>query len=215
MKQSYRQLHLPVRPCISADVLYDEIMQYLLFLLVLLGMPAHAQEDWRVTATSVDVSRIGAGRRPLFRIQASTMVRATPQQVWRVLTDYARLPEFVPELLASDVISRTGNEAVVEQHGRAGFLFVSHSIRMRVHIQEQPYSSIDVRLLSGDMRHYSGHWTLAPFVQDGIEGTHIRYSGMIEPNFFVLPLIGTAIVQANVKTMMEAVAVEIERRSEH
>src|SRR3712207_9021681 len=43
--------------------------------------------------------------------------------LWKILTNYERHPEFVPDLKRTRVLSRTGNRAVLEQSGQARFLF--------------------------------------------------------------------------------------------
>lgn len=151
--------------------------------------------------------------RSMFEINATGFVRAAQQQAWDVLTDYDRLHEFVPDLQSSVLLSRSGQVAVVEQHSQAGFLFLSQSVHLVVRITEQPYSIIDVALIDGDMKSYSAYWELASGVEDGAAGTRINFTGMMEPDFFVPPLIGTAIVQMNAKSMVEAVLGEIERRA--
>jgi len=147
----------------------------------------------------------------MFEIKLQGCVRATPKQTWAVLTDYARLPEFVPDLLSSRLLSHSVGETIIEQHGRAGFLFVRQAIHVVVRVVEQPFSSIDVTLLSGNMKHYSSHWTLAPLAQGG--GTRIDYRGTLEPDFFVPQFIGRVLVQRNVQSMLAAVLAEIERRA--
>ncbi|MEN3296541.1 MAG: hypothetical protein V7642_5794, partial [Burkholderiales bacterium] len=62
-------------------------------------------------------------------------------------------------------------------------------------------------------RGYSAHWELAPSAQSGTDGTHITFQGMMEPAFYVPPLIGKSIVQVNVRRMVEAVLNEIEKHS--
>ncbi|MGH8808890.1 MAG: SRPBCC family protein [Noviherbaspirillum sp.] len=173
--------------------------------------PVGAQAD-AVNARASRVSRDGVA---YFEIHASGFVRATPKQAWRVLTDYERLAEFVPDLVSSRLLSRTKREAIVEQQSRAGFLFVTQDIHMVVRIGEQPYSTIDVTLVEGDMKHYRAHWELQPFAQNGVDGTLITFSGALEPEFFIPPLLGRPIVQANVRKMVQAVVAEIERRSAH
>lgn len=149
--------------------------------------------------------------RLLFEIQVQGFVHATPQQTWAVLTDYARLPEFVPDLLSSRLLSHSNTETIIEQQGRAGFLFMRQAIQVVVRVTEQPFSSIDVTLLSGNMKHYSSHWELAPLAPDG--GTRIDYRGTLEPDFYVPLLLGRALVQRHVQTMLAAVVAEVERRA--
>jgi ribosome-associated toxin RatA of RatAB toxin-antitoxin module len=197
-------------------VAYPTAMWPLAFLLSLVWIaimpaPAGAQTDV-VNASANRVSRDGMS---YFDIHASGFVRATPEQAWRVLTDYERLAEFVPDLVSSKLLSRTKREAVVEQRSRSGFLFISQDVRLVVRIEERAYATLDVTLVEGDMKHYEAHWKLQPLAQNGSEGTLITFSGTLEPAFFVPPLIGRPIVQANVKKMVEAVVAEIERRSVH
>jgi ribosome-associated toxin RatA of RatAB toxin-antitoxin module len=157
------------------------------------------------------VKRKHRKERILFEIQASGLVRATPQQTWAVLTDYGRLSEFVPDLLSSKLLSRCGDEAIIEQQGSIGFIFMRQSIHLVVRVIENPFSTLDVALVAGDMKHYASRWELAPLEQGA--GTRIAYRGSLEPDFFVPLLLGRALVQLDVQKMLAAVVAEIERRS--
>lgn len=148
---------------------------------------------------------------PCFEIQVNGWVEATAQQTWAVLTDYARLPEFVPDLLSSRQLSRSGAQITLEQQGRAGFLFLRHAIHVVVQVTEHPFSALDVALLAGNMKHYASHWELAPMARGG--GTRILYRGSLAPDFFVPALLGQVLVQRDVQNMLAAVAAEIERRA--
>lgn len=169
---------------------------------------------WKKTASpkgslEVRVKRNHEKGRILFEIQVSGFVHATPQQTWAVLTDYDRLPEFVPNLLSSKLLSRSGAQAVLEQLGSVGFLFMRQAIHLVVRVTEQPFSTLDVELVSGNMKHYASHWELAPV---DLGGTRIDYRGSLEPNFFVPLLLGRVMVQADVQKMLTAVVAEVERR---
>jgi ribosome-associated toxin RatA of RatAB toxin-antitoxin module len=161
----------------------------------------------------VTVKKLMKNEQPMFEVNATGFARAAQRQAWEVLTDYERLHEFVPDLRSSTLLSRNGQEVIVEQHSESGFLFLTQKIRMVVRVIEQPYSNIDVALVAGDMRSYSAHWELAPSTQNGIAGTRILFSGVMEPDFFVPPLVGRSIVQVNVRRMVEAVLSEIDKRS--
>jgi len=158
-------------------------------------------------------SRVRKNGQSFFEVEAAGIARATLQQAWNVLTDYERLDEFVPDLVSSKILSRDTNEAIIEQKSQTAVLFFVHTVRMVVRIEEQPYSILRVERLSGDMRHYRARWELEPAVQ--AEGTRIALLGAMEPDFPLPPIVGDAIIQANVKNMVEAVIREIERRSVH
>lgn len=160
-------------------------------------------------------SRVRKNGQSFFEVQAAGIARATLQQAWNVLTDYERLDEFVPDLVSSKILSRDTNEAIIEQKSQTAVLFLVHTVRMVVRIEEQPYSMLNVERLSGDMRHYRARWELEPVAQPGDDGTRIALLGAMEPDFPLPPIVGDALIQANVKSMVEAVIREIERRNVH
>lgn len=166
------------------------------------GVRAHAQRG----------SRGGDG---FFEIEASGFARAGLSRAWDVMSDYDRLAEFVPDLVSSRVLSRTGPVAIVEQVSRVGVMLMSYVVRMQIRIEERPMSALDVSLVSGDMRRYAVRWELESARQGGIDGTLLRLSGELEPRFFIPAMVGQPMVQANVRQLMEAVVAEIERRSAH
>lgn len=157
-------------------------------------------------------NRIVRDGEPMFEVSADGIVRASPEQAWQVLTDYEGLPRFVPDLVSVRLLSRSGGVARIAQESRTGLLFLSQTIRMVLHIEEQPMSAIEVALVEGDMRRYEARWeiTAAPA---GEAGTCIAFSAVVEPLFYVPPVLGRGFVQVSVQHTVEAVVAEIERRS--
>ncbi|HEY9861195.1 MAG TPA: SRPBCC family protein, partial [Candidatus Obscuribacterales bacterium] len=49
------------------------------------------------------------------RYVAKVLVKASPDVVWAILTDYANLSKFLPNVVSSRVIETDGNRKVVEQ----------------------------------------------------------------------------------------------------
>lgn len=187
-------------------------MGYFFLLLLITGSAlVWKKEESSNGSLKVSVTRNHKKGRILFEIKVSGVVRATAQQTWLVLTDYDRLPEFVPDLLSSKLLSRAGAEVVLEQQGSVGFLFMRKSIQLVVRVTEHPFSALDVALVAGNMKHYASRWELAPMENDG--GTRIAYRGSLEPDFFVPAVVGRAMVQADVQKMLAAVVAEVERRS--
>src|ERR1039457_5495247 len=107
--------------------------------------PASAQDAGQVAGTEIAVQRVRQEGSTFYQVNAKAFARAGPQVVWKVLTNYDRLTEFVPNLESSKILSRNGQEAIVEQDGRAGFLFITHSIHMVMRVVEQPISVIDIK----------------------------------------------------------------------
>lgn len=202
--------------CIRTGFAYAAWMGRSVMLCLVLWIPdMQAQESAQprgIQASAVRASRDGAA---FFEVRAEGVARATPQQAWQVLTDYEQLHRFVPDLVSSRVLARGRNEATIEQQSRTGFLFLALTVRMVVHIAERPHYALDVERLSGDMRHYAAHWMLEPVALADGAGTRIVFHGELEPDFPLPPLLGDAIVQVNVRRMVEAVIAEIERRNLH
>lgn len=160
----------------------------------------------------VAVKRIDLDALHLYDVDAHGVVKAPLASVWRTLTQYEKMDEFVPDLASCRVLSRNGNEVIIEQIGTARFLFMAKAIRLVVRATENPMTSIDIALISGDMKHYESRWELFPIPETG--GTRIVYSGKLIPNFYVPGMIGAQMVRADIERMLAAVLVRIDSRRE-
>lgn len=184
-----------------------------LFLLIL-GQPpvfAQVQTDAEKPGVEVTVRRMQQDEQSFFEMQASGFARSPQKKAWQVLTDYERLQEFVPNLLSSKLLERNGAQATLEQKGRVGFFIMSRTIHLVLRVTEHPCSTLDVTLVAGDMKRYVTRWELAPSTRNGVNGTRISYSGMVEPDFFVPSLLGAALLRIDLKRMLEAVITEIDK----
>jgi ribosome-associated toxin RatA of RatAB toxin-antitoxin module len=185
-----------------------------LLLLFLLGWAAPAlvcAQGQRSDAPKLQVAvkRISQDALQMYEVDASGIVQAPLPVVWRILTGYDRMEEFVPDLVSCRVLSRNGNEVIIEQFGNARFLFMSRSIHLVVRATEQPMSSIDIALISGDMKHYESRWELVPLPETG--GTKVIYTGRMMPNFYVPGILGTNIIRGDIERMMGAVLTRLDK----
>jgi ribosome-associated toxin RatA of RatAB toxin-antitoxin module len=162
-----------------------------------------------VPKLEVSVSRVNVDALQMYEVNASGTVQAPLPTVWRALTGYDRMEEFVPDLASCRVLSRNGNEVIIEQFGTARFLFMSKSIHLIVRATEQAMSSIDIALISGDMKHYEARWELIPVPETG--GTRVVYSGRLMPNFYVPGILGTNIIRGDIQRMMTAVLAHLDK----
>jgi len=189
-------------------------MRFLLFLLLGVIAPAMAQTPkLELPKLEVSVNRVELDALHMFEVDATATVAAPPAAVWRTLTSYEHMSEFVPDMESCKVLSRNGNEVILEQFGMARFLFMSKSIHLIVRATENPLSSIDIALISGDMKHYESHWELIPVPETG--GTRVVYSGRLVPNFYVPGLIGAKIVRGDIERMMGAVLSRMDTRRDN
>ena len=189
------------------------MMRFLLFLLLGASAPVLAQAPkLELPKLEVSVNRVELDALHMYEVDATGTVAAPLPKVWRILTGYERMAEFVPDMESCKVLSRNGNEVILEQFGVARFLFMSKSIHLIVRATEQPMSSIDISLISGDMKHYESHWELIPVPETG--GTKVVYSGKLMPNFYVPGILGAKMIRGDIERMMSAVLARLDRRED-
>ena len=167
--------------------------------MLVITLPAVAQP----LRAEVAVKRVDLDGEHVFDVTATGTVKASPAAVWKILTDYERMPEFVPDLERTKVLSRAGNRATVEQYGVARFLFFSRPIHLVVQVEEEPMSAIGISLVTGDMKVYRCRWEMTPIPETG--GTRISYNGKMVPKFYVPGMLGSNIVRRDIERMMKAV----------
>ena len=156
---------------------------------------------------SVDAVRQGSA----VAVRARATLRAPLDVIWQTLTDYDHLAEFIPGIRKSQVVDRHGNATIVEQAGRAAFLFFTYPIQVVVRSEEHHPWAIRVRVLTGNLKQLDGGYRI-----ERIEGTDdrfvLRWSGIIEPDTPLPLFITVPLVRANLQDQFLAMIVEIERR---
>ena len=180
------------------------LARLLMLLTFMFTLPAAAQ----VEPLEVSVKRVDVDGQHQFEVSASGTVKAVPAVVWKVLTSYERMPEFVPDLKRAKVLSRSGNRTVLEQFGQARFLFFRKNIHLVVQINEEPMSAIDIGLVQGDMKMYQCRWELVPLPDSG--GTRILYTGKMVPRFYVPGMLGANMLHSDIERMLAAVLAHID-----
>jgi ribosome-associated toxin RatA of RatAB toxin-antitoxin module len=123
-------------------------------------------------------------------VDARATIRASLRLIWRTLTDYDHLADFIPGMKRSRVLQRHGDRVVVEQTGEARFLIFSYPIDVVVESEEHYPVTIGVRVLRGNLRQLAGAYRI-----EALSGARdqfvLRWQGIIEPDI-PLPLFITA-----------------------
>jgi ribosome-associated toxin RatA of RatAB toxin-antitoxin module len=156
-----------------------------------------------------DVSVEAVRRGAAVEITARATLEASYGVVWGTLTDYDKLAEFIPGMRASRVVEWRGNEAIVEQIGEAKFLFFRFPIEVTVGSAGRPPNAIDVRILKGNLRRLDGGYRIEARGEGRIV---LRWSGMIEPDGLLPPIIGVAVMRSNIEDQFIGMVREVERR---
>lgn len=180
-------------------------MQARLAICVFLGCAAAggacAAED-----ISIEAERHG----PAVHVTARATLRAPHDLVWKTLTDYDRLREFIPGIHSSRLIEQRGPAAIVEQSGEARLLLFTYPIEVTVQTIQRSPNAIDVHLLKGNLKQLSGGYRIEPLPGGRLV---LRWSGVIEPEAALPPLIGEYLMRANVEDQFLGMVREIERRA--
>ena len=153
----------------------------------------------------VDTSRNG----DLIEVRAQATINAPLPVIWGTLTDYDRLPDFIPGLKKSRVIARKGATTTVEQSGEARFLFLSVPIEVTLESTERP-PYLEVRRIAGTLRHLQGRYE-TEVLADPTQ-VRLRWIGSIMPEADLPPLIGVALMRLLIEQQFVGMVREIERR---
>jgi carbon monoxide dehydrogenase subunit G len=159
-----------------------------------------------ISAVDVQTSRQG----DLIEVQATATIKAPMEVVWATLTDYERLPEFIPGLKKSRVIARKGSTATIEQSGVAQFLFITVPIEVTLESTERAPHSIEVRRVAGTVRQLQGRYETEAMPDH--HHVQLRWTGSIEPENRLPPLVGESIMRQSILSQFTGMVREIERR---
>jgi len=144
-----------------------------------------------------------------FDIEATAQIPATVNDAWTVLTDYERLPKFIPGVNESRVLARQGSSAVIELRGEVSWLIFTFPMQVRLAIEEFPYRRIEARAIGGNFRQMQGIYRL-----DAIpHGVKLYYEGSLTPDFYLPPLIGTLLVRSRLERRFTALVREIQKHA--
>jgi ribosome-associated toxin RatA of RatAB toxin-antitoxin module len=177
------------------------IVRYLAFIGCLFSAPAFSIE--------VETTRAG----DLIEVKAYAIVTAPVAVIWSTLTDYERLPEFIPGLFKSKIISRSGATVTVAQSGEAQFLFFKVPIEVTVESTERP-PYLEVKRVSGTVKQLYGRYETEAVPNSGVPGqVQLRWIGAIEPEAKLPPLVGEALMRKSIREQFTGMVREIERRA--
>lgn len=156
-----------------------------------------------------DVSIRAERRESAVLVVARATLEAPQELVWRTLTDYDHLAQFIPGIATSRLLEYRGAAAIVEQHGKAELLFLSFPIDVTVASVEHPPRSIEVHVLKGNLRRLDGGYRIEPLPSGALV---LHWSGLIEPDAPLPPVLGELVLRRQVERQFTGMVREIERR---
>lgn len=198
----------------------------LVCLLTLLGLHAAAT----AASSTVTVERDG----DRFTVAAEAVIDADPRTAWDTLTDYERLPQFIPGIRRTRVLSRDdtadGEQLLVEYAGRFNLLLLMLPTQVWLEVRHAPMKEVLARSVAPPprapdeaqaaptLRTFTGRYTLNALDREPAGPPRVRlgYSArfeLAEPLPPVIgPIFGAAAVRHALREQFEAMVAEIERR---
>jgi len=171
----------------------------LLLTLLFLAAPAYAQ-----VSVMVDESTDG-----LIAVQVNALIEAPTEVVWEVLTDYEHLAGFVPNMQSSRVVSAPGAPLRVAQKGETDFLVYRFPLEVVFEIESVPLQEVKFHAVSGNLHAMEGTYRLGAAGKN----TRLNYSAHFRPDFWVPPLIGPSIMQAQITRQFDGLLMEVASRN--
>jgi hypothetical protein len=95
------------------------------------------------------------------RLAVQLRLPLDPEWLWAVLTDYANLNLYIPNLASSRELWRRGNKVGLEQVGTQQFCGLRFSARVELELEEDPEAGeLRFCMRSGDFRRFEGIWQI-------------------------------------------------------
>ncbi len=129
-------------------------------------------------AVEVQIEKIAERQR---QITASLQISQPVEQVWKVLTDYEALADFIPNLTKSRLLEHPQGGIRLEQVGAQRFLRLNFCARVVLDLEEYFPKEINFRMVEGDFKDFSGSWLLEPYFFSEHMGTYLCYTVKIWP----------------------------------
>ncbi|MFT7086701.1 MAG: hypothetical protein ACJAZX_000114 [Rickettsiales bacterium] len=127
-----------------------------------------------------------------FFIQLSSVVKATPKEVFKILTDYKHLSRISSKIIESKIIQKNADGLIVQTIAEGCVWFFCKKIintqKITINKTElwKNIQSFTIPSMS-NLKFGKMNW----IISQNKEGANIEYSAQIEPDFFVPPAIGT------------------------
>jgi ribosome-associated toxin RatA of RatAB toxin-antitoxin module len=135
--------------------------------------------------------------------EALFLVKASPDAVYKVITDYEHYPEFMPNIVKADRFEKSDTVSKCRFSLKIALLTIDYSISLKNDVNKLPYS-VAWNFIEGDIKDTSGSWTID---REGKEGrtSLVLYSVHTEPGRFVPDWIANKLGSESIPDMIVAI----------
>ncbi|MBD2447997.1 SRPBCC family protein [Nostoc sp. FACHB-152] len=127
---------------------------------------------------AVQIEKIAERQR---QITAKVQIPHPIERIWKILTDYEALVDFIPNLAKSRLLEHPNGGIRLEQVGSQKLLNFNFCARVVLDLEEYFPKEITFRMVEGDFKGFSGSWSLEPCSLNGITGTNLCYTIQVWP----------------------------------
>lgn len=171
--------------------------------LAVLAAPSLRAADPEISTQEVVVRE----SRGVYSVVARFHVAQPPQVALAVLTDYDRIPQFMPGVETSVVVERGPGRAVIVQEATSRFMMFKKRVHLRLEIDETADSLAFRDDCGQSFRRYEGKWSLSA----ASDGTDIAYDLTADPVFDVPEFVLRRLLKRDSALMIEGLRREIAR----
>lgn len=156
---------------------------------------------------TVNTARVADGK--AIQVGVALVLPIRHEVIWDVLNDYENMPRFVPDILATRLISAGAGRKRVEIDGVARLLFLEYPTRTTLDVMYPPDGSITINSVAGNL-------AIHGVVRVYGNGTYTRvdYQVRMTPDFWLPPLIGDFLIGRQIKRQFEGMVSEMHRRAD-
>ena len=123
-----------------------------------------------------------------------------------VLTDYERIPRFMPDVQTSRVIARRDGKVFLEQEAVAKVLMFSKRVHLLLEVEQRPGTIIFHDRCGKSFTHYSGRWQI---VEHKDQPTAVVYKLTAQPSFSVPEFLLKRLLKRDATQMIERLQTEM------
>lgn len=140
-------------------------------------------------------------------VRAKVLIKAPPDTVWRILTNYSDLPHIMPGYEQAEILQSKGANKLVRIAMKVAAFLPTYRYQLQSRENESAYE-LNLTRVSGDFKALSVVYKLTP--QNNGEQTLLTYRLNIDPGFSLPGDQG--IIKANTEKTLKAVERHAEQR---
>jgi ribosome-associated toxin RatA of RatAB toxin-antitoxin module len=161
-------------------------------------------------AVEVHIEKVSQRQR---LITAQVKIPQSSEQVWKVLTDYEALADFIPNLAKSSRLEHPSGGIRLEQIGSQRLLRFNFCARVILDLEEFFPKKISFQMVEGDFKDFSGSWCLEPYADGDFMGTYLSYTVKVWPKLTMPVTIIERRLSKDIKLNLLAISKRVEQLS--